>query len=114
MNHRDESRDRNDRITERVLAGFAAGVAAFTVAVLFFVEIPERNEILLGTVVGFLFGNMVGPVYRKVFGGMDAETRRAQDAQGAALSAAVEGLAASSPVATNQIVEGEPLVHPHR
>lgn len=93
----DRRQDKEDQITARILAVFASCIAAFTVGILFFVEIPQRNEILLGTVIGFVFGNMVGPVFRKVFGGMDAETRRAQDVQGDTLSAAVSGLAASSP-----------------
>jgi len=102
--------DREDRITGRILAVGAVGIAGFLVAALIFFDIPSKNEILLGTVVGFVFGNMVGPVYRKVFGGLDPESRKAQVAQGEALSTAVASLATSAPAGVVQpvLVVNEP------
>lgn len=73
-------------------------LATAIVLVLSFRRIPGENEILLGTVVGFVFGNMVGPVYRKVFGGMDPEARKSQIAQNQNLKQAMQTIAASPPV----------------
>jgi hypothetical protein len=94
----ESKQDREDRITARILSVGALGISAFLVVVLMFRGIPSQNEILLGTVVGFIFGNMVGPVFRKAFGGIDSDTRKAQVAQGEALSSAVSGLASSAPM----------------
>lgn len=81
-------------MTERklalALAIAAAAICALIVIALLFWPIPARNETLLGTVVGFIFGNMVGPVYRAVFGAPDEGSREVANR-------AVDALAASSP-----------------
>ncbi len=87
--------DREDRITQRILAIGALIIAGGIGLALMLKEIPEKNEVILGTVVGFLFGNMIGPVYRKVFGGADPETRKVQAAQNDTLSKTIDRLAAT-------------------
>lgn len=69
--------DREDRITQRVLAFGTLILTGGISGALIFREIPPSNETLLGTVVGFIFGNMTGPVFRKIFGGPDTGTRQA-------------------------------------
>lgn len=95
-NQHESPQDREDRITQRVLAVSCMGLCAVIVLILLLREIPTKNEILLGTVVGFIFGNMVGPVFRKVFGGPDAGTRQAVSAQNDVLKTAVAAASASA------------------
>lgn len=77
--------DREDRISQRILAIFTVVLTGVIAMTLLFRGVPSENEILIGTVVGFIFGNMTGPVFRKIFGGPDAGTRQvvAQAAQNA-------------------------------
>lgn len=98
--------DREDRITQRILAISCMALCALIVLILLLRDIPTKNEILLGTVVGFIFGNMVGPVFRKVFGGPDTGTRQAVAAQNDVLKSAVT--AASSGAAGTPVVVEAP------
>lgn len=96
--------DREDRITQRILAIGCLAICVLIVGVLLWREIPSKNEILLGTVVGFIFGNMVGPVYRKMFGGPDAGTRQQTQAQTDVLKTAVEKATIPPIVAADTVV----------
>ena len=80
-------------------------VAIITIVVLL-KEIPARNEILIGTVLGFIFGNMTGPVFRKFFAGPDAQTSAATDKHVETLKSAVDKLPPSAPEVL--VVEAEP------
>lgn len=96
--------DREDRITQRILAIGCLVICAVIVVALLFREIPDKNEIMIGTVVGFIFGNMVGPVYRKMFGGPDAGTRQQNQAQNEVLKTAVEKAATTPAVVADTVV----------
>lgn len=109
MSGQETPQDREDRITQRVLAVGCMGLCIGIVVILLLREIPTKNEILLGTVVGFIFGNMVGPVFRKVFGGPDAGTRQAVAAQNDVLKTAVNA-ASSSAAAPPFVVEAPATV----
>jgi xanthosine utilization system XapX-like protein len=87
--------EREDRFIERVLAIGAMVGANLTLFSLLHWAIPDKNEVVFGTVIGFVFGNMVGPVYRKVFGGADTASRAAQVAQTETLKSAVDKLGSS-------------------
>lgn len=66
------------------------------VLLLLFRNIPTRNEVLIGTVVGFIFGNMIGPVFRSAFGGPDSGTRQNAAAQSEVLKSAVNAATAAA------------------
>lgn len=72
-------------------------IAGGVTFIILFWEVPEKNEIIFGTILGFVFGNMVGPVWRQFFAGADAETKAATDKQADTLKAAVDKLPASAP-----------------
>lgn len=87
---------REQQVRELILrAVMAVGtliIAGLIVGVLLFRNIPEKNEIILGTVIGFVFGNMVGPIYRQFFAGLDADAKVTADKQADALKSAVDKL----------------------
>jgi len=99
--------DREDRIVQRVLAFATVAIVAFVVVILMFKEIPNKNEVMIGTVIGFIFGNMAGPIFRKIFGGPDSGTRQAVAASNDVLKTAV---AAASGVQGNPVVVQAPAV----
>lgn len=98
MNSHQDRQDREDRLMARILAVGSLTMCGFLLVALVTLDLPDKNEAMLGTVVGFIFGNMVGPVFRKAFGGVDADSRRVQVAQGEALDKAVASLATSAPI----------------
>lgn len=111
MSPSETPQDREDRITQRILAIGCLAMCILIVGMLLWRNIPDKNEILLGTVVGFIFGNMVGPVYRKMFGGPDAGTRQQTQAQSDVLKTAVEK-AVQPPIVAADSVTIEPKDEP--
>lgn len=85
--------DRDDRFIERVLAIGTFLLACAVTVIVLLKDIPSKNEMVFGTILGFVFGNMVGPVFRKAFGGPDSATRKQQSDSTAALSGAIEKIA---------------------
>lgn len=65
-------------------------VAGGVTFVLLFRELPTKNEIIFGTIIGFVFGNMVGPVWRQFFAGLDADAKAETAKQADTLKTAVE------------------------
>lgn len=91
----DDHKDKDDTLTERILAIGTVTLVTIITLCLLVKEIPAKNEVLLGTLVGFIFGNMAGPVYRKIFGGADTSTQKAQTQAATALQTAVDKIAPS-------------------
>lgn len=75
--------EKEDMWTQRLAAAGSIIIAGIVVITLLYHEMPEKNEVTLGMVLGFVFGNMVGPVFRKLFGGPDkpAATQQPKDGQ---------------------------------
>lgn len=91
-----EAQIREQQVREFILRSIMAVgtlvIAGLIVGVLLFKDIPTKNEIILGTVIGFVFGNMVGPIYRQFFAGLDADAKAVTDKQADTLKAAVDRL----------------------
>ena len=86
----EDHEDKEELLTERILGLIVTSLVAAVTLVLLFHEIPKTNEVLLGTLLGFIFGNMAGPVYRKFFGGPDTGSQKAATAASNALQSAVD------------------------
>jgi hypothetical protein len=70
----------DDHLLRRCIAFGVIALVALTLYALLFHDIPERNETTLGVVIGFVFGNMVGPMFRAMFGANDENRELANKA----------------------------------
>lgn len=96
-----EKQDKSDRLTQRVLSIGTLVLCSVIVLVLLIKEVPPKNEMLIGTAIGFIFGNMVGPVYRMIFGGPDVNTQKVAEASSDAIKRVA--VAASATNQTDQM-----------
>lgn len=87
----DQPERRQNPYLVTILATGSLAIAAVIVIFLLIKPIPDRNETLVGTIIGFIFGNMIGPVFRTMF------NQQQDDASKRVTDKALDALASSQP-----------------